>query len=187
MMREKIKYGLLLGLFTANFLLFSSQFRKISGQTAFDAGATIVSSVQIGVSEGTNQFGRKTIFQGGLIDFGAVTFTHPEQVASGDAYREEGNLKLEAVVDVDIVFGGASSVSLELMKLRTSANPFNDAYYSLSTIRTDLAQQIYEEPRSNRIQTLTGSTSFPLRLILEVRPNQTGRLSDRFRLQATTL
>ncbi|QQR80002.1 MAG: hypothetical protein IPJ69_11755 [Deltaproteobacteria bacterium] len=186
-MKEKIKYTGLSLLFIINLLLFSSQFQNISGQTAFDTGATVVSSVQIGLSEGMNQFGRKTIFQGGFIDFGSVTFTHPEQVASGDAYRDEGNLKLEAVMNVDIIFGGASSVSLELMKLRTSANPFNDTYYSLSTIRSDVAQQIYEEPRSNRIQTLTSSTTFPLRLILEIRPNQTGRLSDRFRLQATTL
>lgn len=186
-MRSKKHFLIVSALFAINLILFSSHFKNISGQSAFDVGTTLVSSVQIGLGEGTNQFGRKTILQGGVIDFGSVSFTHPEQVASGDAYRENGNLKLEAVVDVDVVFGGASSVSLELSRLKTSANPFHDTYYSLSTIRTDVAQQIYEEPRTNRIQTLTSSATLPLRLILEIRPNQTGRLSDRFRLQATTL
>lgn len=162
--------------------------RSLDAQSSgTDVGVTLNPSIQITLTEGTNQFGKKTILLGNNIDFGTVTFTHPEAVSNGDAYVESGFLRLEAVLNVGVVFGGVSSVGLDLKKLKVSPTPFHQVYYSLSMDRSSVNTTILEDPLSNRLSTLTGSDSVPLKLIFEINPSQKGRLTDRLRLEANAL
>lgn len=149
--------------------------------------AELESSIQISLSEGTNQSGKKTYLVGNAINFGDISFIHPELISNGDAYLENGHLKLEAVLNIGVVFSGASQALLDITRLLASTNPFTKTYYSLSTNRSDTLSEVYDEPRSNRLTAITESATVPVRLVLEIKPQQQGKLSDHFRLEATTL
>ena len=105
----------------------------------------------------------------------------------GDAYVENGLLYLEAVLNVDVTFSGASSVNMRLSKLRYSSKPFNEAYYSLSINRSETLTKIQQDPNQNSLKTITVPETMTLRLVLEILPQQSGKLSDRFSLEARTL
>lgn len=157
------------------------------GEESVAMAADIQSSIQISLSEGTNQSGKKTYLVGNSINFGEISFIHPELTSNGDAYLENGHLKLEAVLNVGVVFSGASQAMLDVTRLLASTNPFTKTYYSLSINRSDTLSEVYDEPRSNRLTTITESATIPVRLVLEIKPQQQGKLSDHFRLETTTL
>ncbi len=173
------------------FLILFFLFTQAMGQSQpfpnMDVGAVVNPGIEIGLAEGVNSFGKKTIFAGNSIDFGNVTFIHPELVFNGDAYLEKGYLRLEAVINIGITFGGTSSVALNLTRVKKTARSFHETYFSLSTNRSDLVQAVFEEPQNNRLTTLTSSATIPLRIIMEVSPSQQGRMTDRFRLEAQPL
>lgn len=176
-------------IFLILFFLFSrvhlqAQNQKVSDM---DVGAVVNAGIEIGLSEGVNPSGKKTIFAGNAIDFGSVTFTHPELVFNGDAYLEKGYLRLEAIINFGVTFGGTPSVALDLTRVKKTPRSFHETYFSLSTNRSDLVQAVFEEPQSNRLTTLTSSSTIPLRMIMEVSPSQQGRMTDRFRLEAQSL
>ncbi|MBI4411423.1 MAG: hypothetical protein HY541_02940 [Deltaproteobacteria bacterium] len=180
--------GFFLLLVAFGFLFLPSQREAGSEEPSlFAMGVALASSVQLGISDGVNQSGKKTYLTGGNIDFGEVSFVHPELIGNGDAYLAEGRLRLEAVVSIDVVFSGASSVALQLTRLKASTNPFDKTWYSLSTNRSDTLSEIYDEPRSNLIDTVTETATRTLRMALEIKPQQEGRINDRFRLEATAL
>lgn len=156
----------------------------LSEEPLFNMGVALASSIQLGLLEGTNQTGRKTYLAGGNIDFGEVSFVHPELIGNGDAYLQAGRLRLEAVVNVDVTFSGASSINLQLTRLNASTNSFDKTYYSLSVNRSDELLEIYDEPRFNLITTVNETLTQPLRMVLEIKPQQQGRIYDRFRLEA---
>lgn len=150
-------------------------------------GATASSSIELSIDGGVNQFGKRTVVVGNAIDFGNVSFTHPELIANGDAYLENGYLRLEAIFEVGLVFGGATAVDLTLKKIDPSQHSFHNTHYSLSTNRSDILEPIYEDPRSNHLTRLVSSSTLALRTVMEISPQQQGRLADRFRLEANAL
>lgn len=152
-----------------------------------DIGATVTTGIQLALSEGTNQFGKRTLLYGNAVNFGSVSFINPERIINGDAYLEDGLLVLEAVINFDIIFNGANAVFLQLSKLHASTNPFHKAGYSLAINRATTATEILTDPSKNTLATITESKSIPLRLTFEISPQQQGKISDRFRLEATSL
>ncbi|MBI2981212.1 MAG: hypothetical protein HYY44_02750 [Deltaproteobacteria bacterium] len=152
--------------------------------TGVDVGAQVDRSLSISLEGGTNPFGKKSFFTGNAIDFGQVTFTQPELVTSGDAYREKGRLRLEAILNVGVVFGGLNAVTLDLTRLKLAANSFRETYFSPSTNRSDPLTVVLQDPEKNRITTLTQEGTIPLRVVMEISPEQHGRFTDRSRLEA---
>jgi hypothetical protein len=150
-------------------------------------GVQVAPSIELSISEGMNELGKKTFFSGNSIDFGSVSFTHPEKISNGDAFLENGTLKLEAVVNAGIIFSGATAVTLDLKKMKLSQNSFQNAYYSLSASRANTPSVIFQDPQSNRLASITNPTTIPLRMVLEISPQQSGYISDRFRLEARAL
>lgn len=189
-MQSKV-FFLSLGVFfllAASFLLVP-KFSMLWGTESppMTVGATAGSSIELSIDGGVNQFGKRTVVVGNAIDFGNVSFTHPELIANGDAYLENGYLRLEAIFEVGLVFGGATAVDLTLKKIDPSQHSFHNTYYSLSTNRSDILQPIYEDPRSNHLARLVSSSTLTLRTVMEISPQQQGRLADRFRLEANAL
>ena len=137
------------------------------GGSPVTMGAQVERGLQLSLAGGTNPLGKKTFFSGNTIDFGAVTFTQPELITNGDAYLEIGKLRLEAVLNMNLVFGGVASVTLDLTKLKASANSFRETYYSTSINRSDPLTVILQEPQKNRLQTLTASAEVPIRIVLD--------------------
>ncbi len=169
------------------FIFVGGKTPSAQGEESVAMAADIQSSIQISLSEGTNQSGKKTYLVGNSINFGEISFIHPELTSNGDAYLENGHLKLEAVLNVGVIFSGASQATLDVTRLLASTNPFTKTYYSLSTNRSDTLSEVYDEPRTNTLTTITESATVPLRLVLEIKPQQQGKLSDHFRLETTTL
>lgn len=168
--------------------IFSRPLMQTTGAPSdTDVGADIMTGIQLALSGGTNQSGRRTILSNSILDFGSVSFITPELIANGDSFLENNHLMLEAVVNVDIVFNGTNAVFTKLSKLRTSTNPFYKTYYSLTTSRSGTKTEIQEDPIKSDLTTITEPSTITLRMLFEVSPQQTGRLSDRFRLEATTL
>lgn len=187
MMRfKRLKLRIVLG---GLLLLTGGIFLDLQAQTPgnVDVGASPTPEIQLGLKGGTNQFGKRTILTGSAIDFGNVSFIHPETIMNGDAFLEDGHLKLEAVIGIDVTFSGAASVKLELTRLAQSANPFHETYYSLSLDRAQAPTKVLDFPAKNNLITITKATTVPLRMIFEISPQQKGRISDRFRLEANTL
>src|SRR3989338_4118254 len=98
-------------------------------QTDIHFGAQLTPTIQLTLEGGSNQFGKRTSIVNNSLDFGSVTFTHPELTSNGDAFLEDGLLKLEAIFDVGVVLSGTNSVALSLSRLRSSTNPFYRASY----------------------------------------------------------
>lgn len=179
----------LLFLCSALFLSFGSE-RLLFGQTStpnLETGVTLEPALEIGITGGTNPLGKKTLFAGGGINFGTISFTHPERISNGDAYLKNNLLHLEAIMQVSVTFNGFDSVALELKKLPSGGNSFHQSSYSLSTQREVAPEVIFEDPRNNRVQTLTQSSETLLRLVLEMTPRQKGWVRDGFRLEARGL
>jgi|APSaa5957512535_1039671.scaffolds.fasta_scaffold69460_2 hypothetical protein len=152
----------------------------------FDFGASPETSIQIDLVGGTNQNNRKTFLTAGAIDFGSVSFIHPELIANGDAYVENGVLKLESIINVELIFNGADSVRTSLSKLRVSSNPFSKSYYSLSTTRSHSLTEILEDPNKNDLGAVTEPSTLTVRVVFDILPSQKGRISDRFKLEAVS-
>lgn len=160
------------------------------GQNTFpgmDIGVEIAPGVQLTLTGGDNGTGKLTRIIGNSINFGVVTFTKPELISNGDAYLSDGKLHLEAVIDLSLEFGGANAINLDITKLSTSGNAFESTSFSLSTNRGDNLLPIYDYPRQNRIGNFTQSADTTLRMVFVINPQQHGRLSDRFQIEATTL
>ncbi|MFH1653686.1 MAG: hypothetical protein ABIE74_06485 [Pseudomonadota bacterium] len=179
-------------LFIAISFLFPKSVIVLFGQTANDSqvemGATVNPTIQITLSGGSNQFGKSTILTGDAVDFGNVAFTHPELVSNGDAFlNDKGNLVLEAVLNVAIIFSGIDSVGVELTRLYASPSSFSNSYYSLSTNRSDIGDVIYTYPQFNRVDVLSGANTITLRMLLEISPQQSGKITDRFRLTTSAI
>lgn len=177
--------GALLGLSLGGFFSHAPLHAQTPTFPTFDIGTELIPALQIGLENGTNQEGRQTFVSGNSVPFGSVMFTHPELVTNGAAYLKDGNLILEAVVNVRVVYGGATSVALDLTRQQASTNSFRQTYYSLSVNRGETPVAIYTDPQKNRVATLTAGNSLqPIRLLMEITPQQTGRISDRFKLEA---
>lgn len=172
---------------TTFFLLATSFSLLLSGaqQAPTQVGATIDPSISITITGGRNSTGKTTILVNDQIDFGNVSFISPENISNGDAFREKDVLTLEAILDVAADFNGADSVALELSKLKASSNPFAQARYSLSKDRGAQAEVIFEHPRSNRIARFTSSDHLTLRMLFDIKPNQSGKIFDQFQLEVT--
>lgn len=169
-------------------LMTDQGYAQATQPSNMDVGAMLSPTIALELSGGTNQFGQRTLLSGMGINFGTVTFTHPELIVNGAAYLQQGNLQLEAVVNVGITFSGASAVQLSISRLRVSANSFHKTYYSPSINRSDVPTVIYDDPQKNQIGTVTqGQTSIPIRLVMGITPQQTGRISDRFRVEAQAI
>lgn len=151
---------------------------------SLDFGATLDPSISITVSGGSNQYGKLTFFSGNSMDFGKVTFTRPDQISNGDAYLKAGRLMLETVINTEVVFNSITAVNLYVSKMRVSANPFNETYVTLSQDRSAIPDKIFEEPLSNKIIQLSSPSTVTFLLLLEISPQQTGRVSDYFKLTA---
>lgn len=172
-------------------VIWSSSFRPLfqttETPTDVDTGADVVAAIQLSLADGTNSSGKRTRVYLNNISFGSVSFIAPELISNGDSYLEDHHLMLEAIVNVEAVFNGASSASLQLKKMRTSTNPFYKTYYSLLVGRNDIKTEIQEDPLKDDLGIITEPTTLPLRLVFEISPQQKGHLTDRFRLEATTL
>lgn len=160
--------------------------RQTTVEPDVDFGAQVTTGIQMSLAAGSNESGRRTLISGSSIDFGSVSFVHPDLISNGAAYLDSGNLILEAVVSVEVVFNGASAVTLDLSRLLTSANSFHKSSYALSINRSTVLTEVLDDPNKSRLSTLTETTSVPLRLAFEITPQQQGRLTDRFRLEATS-
>lgn len=156
-------------------------------QSNTDVGADITTGVQLQMAGGSNQNGKRTLLQGTSINFGAVSFINPEFTTNGDAYLENNHLMLETIIDIGVVFNGATSVSMQLNKQRASINPFYKTYYSLSVNRTSTKTETAEDPLWSPLTTITEPATVSLRMVYEILPQQKGRLTDRFKLEATSL
>lgn len=174
---------LLLLLFAATKIAF--------GQTTdlpnMETGVVLEPALEIRLGEGTNLFGKRTLFAGSGLHFGSISFTHPERISNGDAYLQNGHLYLEAVINVALTFNGVDSVSLDIKKLPVSSNPFYKTSFSTSLQRSVTPEPVFEDPRNTQVNTFTKSTEFPLRMVLELSPQQKGYIYDRFRLEARGL
>lgn len=162
-------------------------FQTTETPTNVDTGADVITAIQLGLANGTNQSGKRTRVYLNNISFGSVSFITPELTSNGDAYMENHNLMLEAVINIEATFNGANSASLQLKRMRMSTNPFHKTYYSLLTGRNDVKTEIQEDPLKDDLGIITEPTTLPLRLVFEISPQQKGHLTDRFRLEATTL
>lgn len=149
-----------------------------------DIGASVTSEIQLTLRGAKNQFGKSTSLNGPAIEFGLVSFINPELISNGDAYTENNHLMLEAITQVDLTFNGPSSVALSLKKFRLSDNPFYKTYYSLSTSRTQVPEEIQTDPQQSRLTSVTESSTINLRLIFEISPRQQGKIFDRFQMEA---
>lgn len=149
-------------------------------------GTTVDPALNITVGDGSNLYGRRTIFSGSGVDFGKVTFTNPSLVGNGDAYVASNRLWLEAILDISISFSGLTAATVELSKSAGSANPFSVALFSMSKNRSELAVEILTEPRGNQLTTINAPTTFPVRLVFGVSPQQSGNIGDRLRIVATS-
>lgn len=147
-------------------------------------GVTINPELQISIRDEVNAYGRRTLFTGSGVEFGSVSFTHPELIGNGDAYIQNNRLMLEAVLNISIMYNGVNTVQVDLTKVAGSPNPFKNAYYDLSKNRATMPIEILMEPRANRLATMVNPGAFTLRLVFEVSPQQSGALSDRFRVSA---
>lgn len=152
----------------------------------FSIAATPIPEIKLEITGGNNQTGRRTIVLNNSINFGTVSFIHPETIANGDSYLENGHLLLEAVVDLDVTFSGTNSVLLELSKLKLSTNSFYRTYHSLSIDRSQKPEETQTDPSKSQLKAVTNSETVPLRLVFEITPQQTGAISDRFRLEANS-
>lgn len=152
----------------------------------FSIGASPVPEIQLAVTGGNSQSGRRTLVLNNSINFGNVSFIHPEAIANGDSYLENGHLLLEAVVDLGVAFSGTNSVALELSRLNLSTNPFYRVYHSLTLDRSQKPEETQNDPNRSQLKTLTNTETVSLRLVFEIRPQQTGSISDRFRLEASS-
>jgi hypothetical protein len=151
-------------------------------------GASVVPTIALRLSSGANQFGQTTMLNGASIDFGLVTFTHPERVANGAAYLEQGNLRLEAVTLIETIFSGANAVAIDLSQLPLTDGAFHRVYYSTSTNRSVTPDVVSTHPQKDRIDTVTsGQTNLNIRLVMEITPQQSGRLYSRLRMEAQAL
>jgi len=182
------KLFLVLDFFLITLSLYLLQSRVgYADSNSYSFSARPEQNIQISLSGGTNQYGKKTVFQGRTLNFGKVSFIHPEQISNGDAYLYNGNLRLEAIVNVDVIFNGATSVSLHLSKYRDSTSPFHNSYFSSSVDRAHSLEKIDEQPLSNLINTINSAKTTAFRLVLEISPQQTGKLTNRFLLEARSL
>ena len=151
-----------------------------------EIGALMPSAVEMSIAGGTNEYGKQTIFLVNNIDFGTVSFIHPEAISNGDAFIENGFLKLESVLNIGIQFSGVNTVAVDLSKLPISSNPFAETYYSLSISRASVPVVIYTEPQFNRVSSFTSSSTVVLRMIYAIKQQQSGKIYDRFRLTASS-
>lgn len=149
-------------------------------------GTTVDAALQITLRDGTNLYGRRTIFSGSGVEFGRVTFTNPGLVGNGDAYIDDNRLFLEAILDIGISFSGLLSAAVDLSKVAGAPNSFKSSLFSLSKNRSELAVEVLTEPRANRLATINSPTTFPIRFVFEVSPQQSGNIADRFRIIASS-
>ncbi len=182
-----VKVTALLLVMSAVLLLIAPSMSNSDDSSTVAAGTQIIPSLSISVTGGTNQYGKKTLFDGTSINFGGVSFIHPELIINGDAYLQGGDLMLEAVIGTDITFNGTNMIGLSLTRLIASANPFSETYYSLSLSRSDNPTIILQDPQSNRICELMTSGTVTIKMLFRIKAQQTGSLTDRFRLTATGL
>jgi hypothetical protein len=91
---------------------------------------------------------------------------------------------LEAVLAVGIMYNGVNAVQVDLTKVAGTPNPFKNVYFDLSKNRATMPIEVLMEPRANRLTTMTTPGTFTLRMVFEVSPQQSGNLSDRFRVTA---
>ncbi len=182
--------AVIFGLVVMSFFFLSKQrelYAEITDEVPlFSIGATPVPEIQLSIAGGTNNSGRRTLVLNNSVSFGNVSFIHPEAIANGDSYLENGHLFLEAVVDVGIIFSGTNSVVLELSRLNLSNNSFFRTYHSLFTDRSQTPEQTSNDPNKSQLKTLTNTETVPIRLVFEIKPQQTGNISDRFRLEASS-
>lgn len=183
-MKKSLGHIILLALLA---LVSTSIFSPLAG--AIDTpnlnfGVTVNPELQISIRDEVNAYGRRTLFTGSGVNFGSVSFTHPELIGNGDAYIQNNRLMLEAVLSIAIAYNGVNTVQVDLTKVAGSPAPFKGTYFDLSKNRATMPIEVLLEPRSNRLTTMSNPGSFTLRLVFEVSPQQSGALSDRFRISA---
>lgn len=174
---------LLIALVALSYSLFSPDVEAIDTPN-LNFGVTVNPELQITIKDEVNAYGRRTLFTGSGVEFGSVSFTHPELIGNGDAYIQNNRLMLEAVLAVGIMYNGVNTVQVDLTKVAGSPNPFKNVYYDLSKNRTTMPIEVLMEPRVMRILSMNNPSTFTLRLIFEVAPQQSGSLSDRLRISA---
>lgn len=174
---------LLIALVAISYQLFSGDAEAIDTPN-LNFGVTINPELQISIRDEVNAYGRRTLFTGSGVEFGTVSFTHPELIGNGDAYIQNNRLMLEAVLAISIMYNGVNAVQVDLTKVAGSPNPFKGTYFDLNKNRATMPIEILMEPRANRLLTMTTPGTLTLRLVFEVSPQQSGGLSDRFRISA---
>lgn len=153
----------------------------------FQFTASVSTDLQLTISGGNNERGKRTLLMGDSIQFGQVSFVQPETISTGDAYLDNGSLMLEAILDVNTVFNGTNQVRINLNKYSDSSNPFNEIYYSLSTSRAQSLEKVQTSPAKNPLKTIRRSSEFSLRVVFEIAPQQKGDFYDRLKLEALPL
>lgn len=153
----------------------------------FNFPASVSAELELTISGGNNEKGKRTLLLSDAIQFGKVSFVQPEIIATGDAYLSDGSLMLEAIIEIATVFNGTNQVSLRLTKLNESSNSFHAVYYSPSVSRSQSLEKVQTSPSKNLIKTIRKSTDFPIRVVFEISPEQKGDFYDRLKLEATSI
>lgn len=167
------------------FLAASFQELFAADSTDLETSATVVPSILIDIEGGRNVRGKNTRFANNLIDFGKISFTNPENIPNGDAFRKDDVLTLEAVLDVAVDFNGTNQVNMSLSKLKTSSNPFSNTSFSLFDYSQTSGKTIFEYPQANRVTSLRKSGKVSLHLFFDIAAEQTGRVYDQFQLEVS--
>lgn len=152
----------------------------------FNFTASVNAELQMTISGGNNEKGKRTMLISDAIQFGKVSFVTLTPI-TGDSYLNDGSLMLEAIIDTSIVFNGTSLVNVKLTKLDETSNSFHEIYYSLSKARLQSLEKVLTSPVKNSIKTIRKSTNFPIRVVFEIAPEQKGDFYDRLKLEVTSI
>lgn len=155
--------------------------------TPLGASATVQSAASISVGGALTSDGKQTLFSGGGIDFGQVSFLQPELVSNGSAYRVGGLLRLEAVFDVNVQFGGVNTVLVRLSKVQVSTNRFEEIYYTTSVLRSAVPVKVMEYPDRTEVTRLTTPETVKLRLLFDLTPQHQGTVKDRVQVEVSSI
>lgn len=153
----------------------------------FNFTASVGTDLQLTLSGGSNEKGKRTLLLSNAIQFGKVSFVKTDAMTTGDAYLNNGSLMLEAIIDTATVFNGTSQVSLQLSKNSDSANAFHQVYYSLAKSRSQPLEKVKVTPSKNLLKTIRKSTDFSVRIVFEIAPQQKGEFYDELKLEATSI
>lgn len=149
------------------------------------AQAQILPGISLELRGGVNQRGKRTILQGGSVNFGNISFVEPEFITNGDAYFRERDLWLEAILEAKVVFNGAPAVDLAISKIYTGANQFSKVLYSEGLRQNDETKDIPNHPDTVALGTINNSgDDIKFRLIGVVTPDQIGSLIAKIQIGA---